>query len=236
MGVFRDRPNPYVDNLMGGPPTRSGRYGEAYMLPVSNKEWVAADEGSYFVAVNPTAGTGIVGPVSTTFDEAKAALTVYNGGTNRIYPQLLQLYVTVVGTTGTRCDFTHVIDDGNRYSSGGTALTKANVNMGSLNASGATITFGALVTTAASSTRRLLGNHQLREAAIEIVGDLYEFNYGSGHGSGTLSGSRVATVADFQRSLPPVVIDPGDTYVLHFWRTSITVGMTTEVNFHYIER
>ena len=235
MGIFRDRPNPFVDNLLGGPPTRAGRYGEMWDIPLSSKEFGAADEGSYYIAVNPTPGTGIVGPVSTTWDEAKALMTVYNGGVNRIYPQLLQLYVTVIGTTGTRQDFTHALDTGNRYSSGGTALTKANVNMDSIYTSGAVVTFGALVTTAASSSRRLLGNHQLREAAIEVVGDFYEFNF-AGPGGATQSGSRVATVADFQRTLPPVAIGPGQTYVLHYWRASITVGITFEANFQYIER
>ena len=192
-----------------------------------------ASTGVCFVAVNPTAGTGIVGPVSTTFDETKALLTVYNGGSSVIYPLSLQLYVTVIGTGGTRCDFTHTIDTGNRYSSGGTALTKSNTNMDSTTTSGAIVTFGALTTTAASGSRRLLGNHQLREAAIEVVGDMYEFNFG---GAQSQSGSRVATVADFQRALPPIAIAAGQTWTLHQWRTSISVGITFEANFVYAER
>ena len=202
--------------------------------PLTGRDTQAASTGVYFVAINPTAGTGIVGPVSTTFDEAKALMTVYNSSTTvTIYPLALALHVTVVGTTGTRQNFTHTIDDGNRYSSGGTALTTANTNSGSTTASAATITFGALVTTAASGSRRLLGNNQIREAAIEIVGDRYEWNFG---GAQSQSGSRVATVADFHQSLPSVAIAPGDTWVLHHWRGAITVGVTFEANFSYLER
>lgn len=200
---------------------------------LSSRDHQLADSGSLYVAINPTAGTGIVGPVSTTFDEAKALMTVYNGGSLYIYPQTLQLYCTVIGTTGTRQDYTHTLDTGNRYSSGGTALTKANTNMASSATSAAIITFGALVTTAASGSRRLLGNHQTREAAIEVVGDMVEFNFG---GAQSQSGSRVATVADFQRSLPAVVIGPAQTWTLHFWRASITVGVTNEVNFVFVEK
>ena len=131
MAIFRDRPSPQFDNIISGPPSRAGRYSDAYTQPISAKELFAADEGSYFVAVNPTAGTGIVGPVSTTLDEAKALLTVYNGGQNRIYPQRMQLWVTTIGTTGTRQNYTVTLDDGNRYSSGGTALTKAKIGRAS---------------------------------------------------------------------------------------------------------
>lgn len=213
---FAASTNPVVSNLSGA------------------RDVQVVDAGALFVAVNPTPGTGIVGPVSTTFDEAKALMTVYNSGTRTIYPLALQLYVTVVGTTGTRCDYTHTIDTGNRYSSGGSALSKANANMASSAASDAVINFGALVTTAASGNRRLLGNHQLREAAIEIVGDFYEFTFGGA--SGSQAGSRAATVADFQRSLPAIAVGPNQTYTLHFWRAAITVGITYEVNFVYAEK
>ena len=80
-----------------------------------------------------------------------------------------------------------------------------------------------------------MGNHQIREAAIEVVGDQYTFVWG-GADLGNLSNSRVATVADFNVSLPPMVLDPSDSLVIHHWRASITVGVTFEVNFEFIER
>jgi len=203
---------------------------------LTSKEYVAADEGSYYWAFS-TIGTPIVGPVdaNNTPTATKALMTVYNAGPNRIYPQLLQLYVTTVGTTGSRMNFSHVLDPGtNRYSSGGTALTKNNCNSASLNNSNATITFGALTTTAAGTNARTFGNHQPR-GTIEVVEDMYEFVYGT-TGGGTSSASRAATVSDFSRSLPPLVLGPGDSLVLHFYRATITVGITFEVNFAFIER
>lgn len=203
--------------------------------PLTGRDTQAASSGVQFVAVTPTPGTGVIGPVATTFSEILGLMTVYNASTTvTIYPQTLTLHVTVIGTTGARQNYTHVLDDGNRYVSGGTALTKSNTNSGSSTTSEATITFGALVTSAASGSRRILGNNQIREALIEVVGDRYEFNFG-GAPSGT--GVRTTLGGDFHVSLPAVAIAPGDTWVLHHWRASITVGVTFEVGqFSYIER
>jgi hypothetical protein len=236
MGVYRDRPTPSVDNQNGGGPSRAGRYSETYDLPISSKEVWAADEGSYNWAFSAI-GTPIVGPVdaNNTPTATKALMSVYNAGSNRIYPQLLRLYVTTVGTTGSRMNFSFALDPlTNRYSSGGTALTKNNVNSASINNSGATINFGALVTTAAGANVRQFGNLQPR-GTIEVVEDCYEFNF-AGAGGGTQSSSRAATVSEVSMTVPPLVIGPGDTMLLHFYRASITVGVTFEVNFGYIER
>jgi hypothetical protein len=234
MPIFRDRPSPQVDNFLSGAPSRAGRYGEAYGLGVSGKEWPVADEGSYFLAQNPTPGTGIIGPVATTFVETTPLLVVYNGGQNRVYPQFLRLHVTAAGASDTRVQFTHVVDSGNRYSSGGSTLTVNNVNMDSVVTSQVVAKFGALTATAASATRRLLGTTVFR-GTIGIVEDAYEFVYGAADGSG-MGGSRVATVVDMARLVAPVVIGPGQSYVLHDWAGGIGTGRTYAVELGFIER
>lgn len=238
MSILRDVTGPlgaYNNVLDTGEGGRKSAYGDSYGVNVSSKEWIAADEGTYFFAQNPTPGTGIIGPVSTTFDETKAVLAVYNGGsTKRIYLQFLRLYITTAGSSDTRVQFTHAVDTGNRYSSGGSTLTVVNPNMDSNTVSLATVKFGAITTTAASGSRRLLGTTVFR-GTIGIIEDCYEFVYAASDGSG-MGGSRAATVQDMARLLAPVAIGPGQSYLIHDWAGSIATGRTYAVEFGYIER
>jgi hypothetical protein len=56
----RDLPGVYQDNVRQAP--RIGRRGEVYTQPLAGtKLYPLADEGSYFLASNPTIGTGIAG-------------------------------------------------------------------------------------------------------------------------------------------------------------------------------
>lgn len=234
MAFARALASPNVDSSQTGTANRTGRYTEQYVLPVSNKELFACDEGSYFTAITATPGTGVVGPVSITFIETKAMLTLYNGGTNRIYPQYLQLHETVVGTNSTRAQFTFAVDTGNRYSTGGTGLTVANCNMDSALTSGATATSGAITATAATGARRIIGHVTLR-GTIDVVEDTIAFVFG-GLGGGNASNARAATVQEMARTMPPVCIGPGQTFLVHEWNASITVGVTHEVILGWIER
>ncbi len=236
MSVVINRQSPQADNPNSGPPSRAGRYSEAYNLPVSNKEFWAADEGSYFVT-NTALGTPVIGPVDAadTPTATKGLMSIYNSGSNKIYPQFLRLYVTTVGVTGTRANYSFGLDPlTNRYVSGGTALVSKNVNSASTNTSGASIVFGALTLAAAGTNYRQLPKYQPR-GTIEVVEDCYEFNFG-GHGGGTISSSRVATVAEISMTVHPIVLGPGDCLILQQYRASIGTGITFEAVLGYIER
>lgn len=238
MSVMRDVSGPLgaYNNLNGGGPGRASAYGDGYSMNVSGKEWVVADEGSYFVARTPTPGTGIIGhPAPTTFDETKPMILLYNGGTTkRIYPQFLRLHETVVSTAATRTQFTICVDQGNRYSSAGTALTLVNPNMDSAITSSASAYTGAVVATAASASRRIV-DHIVFRGTIDVVEDVYEIVFGAGDGSG-MGGSRAATVQDMARMAPPIVIGPGQSLLIHQWSASVSTGPTLQVAFGYIER
>ena len=79
-----------------------GYYGTLTM-PAFNRDLWSAAEGSRFVAVNPTAGTGILGHAApTTFDETKPFLYIYNGGSRNIYPVCVRLIDTVISVGDTR--------------------------------------------------------------------------------------------------------------------------------------
>lgn len=237
MAIARALPTATADGAGVTTPTRTGRYGEAYNASVSNKELFAADEGSHYVAVNPTAGTGILGHAApTTFDETKANLLIYNGGTNRMYLQSIKLVDTAVSVGGTRIQMNFSLDYGNLFASGGTALTKANVNADSTNTSGAVITAGAVVCSAATSNRRLLGNHVIRGANIDVVWDVYEFVFGAVGGSSgeTAEGTTVAQV--ITTHLHPIVIGAGQMFKMVIWAASMSTGPTFEYLVNWIER
>ena len=233
MGVSRARPVPAEDGQVGN--ARLGRYGETYVDGAANRDQHYAGEGSYFVAVTPTPGTGVIGHAApTTFDEAKPYMVLFNGGTNYIYPQFITLYETVAGVGHTRVQFTLTIDNGDRRSSAGSALTINNVNMTSTNASSATCYVGAVVATAATGARRLLGNYPFR-GTIDIIEDSYTLIFG-GHGGGSASNSRVATVADNTRVVPPVVVGPQESFLITQWAVSQSTGPTWEVVMGFVER
>jgi hypothetical protein len=237
MAVQRNIPTtPTADSAAVVSPTRTDQYGGAYVQPITDKEWPTADEGSHYVAISPTAGTGIIGHAApTTFDETKAYFFVFNNGTNRIYPQMLHLHDTVASAGGARVQFTMITDFSNRFSSGGTSITTINnMNTLSTRASGAVIYQGAVVLSAAGASRRLLGNYCFR-GTIDIIEDDYQFVWGSGDGTGP-NASRPATVMDASRVLPPVVIGPGHCMALHQWAASQSTGPTFEMVFTWIER
>jgi hypothetical protein len=92
---------------------RTDAYGDSVIASALNRDLWAAIEGSRYVAVNPTPGTGILGHAApTTFDETKPFLLVYNGGSKTITPVTVRLTDTVVSVGGTRIQFTQALDQG----------------------------------------------------------------------------------------------------------------------------
>jgi hypothetical protein len=216
--------------------SRTNGYGELVSISPSNKEFFSAVEGSQYIAVTPTPGTGIIGhPAPTTFDETKPYLLIYNGHASKtLYPQYLHLHETVASIGGARVQFTVAVDAGNRRSSAGTALVISPAN--SAGAANTTVLgwVGAVVASAQTSARNLLGNVVFR-GTIDIIEDDYQIVWGAGDGVGG-SSSRVATVAEVSRSLPPMAVPPGYSLLLHQWAAAQSTGPTHEVIFSYILR
>src|SRR3990167_11127619 len=86
MAIWRSRPSGQGDNSLGGPPTRSSGYGDAFVVPVGSARSQLAEEGSYFTANNATTATEITGHAAPAIgDEAtKPLLYLYNGGSRFI--------------------------------------------------------------------------------------------------------------------------------------------------------
>ena len=201
-----------------------------------------ADAGNYFFAMTPTPGTGIISGGSVqAFTETTPYLVLYNGnvgGGPNIYPMFMRTHVTVVGATaGVALFYTFTLDTGNRYTSGGTALTIANTNMANANSSLATINVGAITASAASGSRRVVEHVKVKDTVVPVVHDTIVFTWGSPSGTPTSSVAGNSTTPTYTSvSLCPMVIGPGQSMVVVRWGASNTTGETNEFQLGFIEK
>ena len=222
---------------------RLGRYGEKYVLPLGGKAQHIADEGAYFVATNPTLSTGIVltGAAQTAYVATTPAVLIRNTESpanpiaKRIIMDFLRLLMTAAGTAGAALHGAVLLDDVNRYTSGGSELTPQNVNMDSGSKSIAKVYFGAITAPAAGPNQRLIARFLLR-GAIPVVNDQYTLNFGGvdmpAHGS-ALGGTAIISQS---APLPPVVIGPGQSLLINFWLPSQTAAPSAETDMGWSER
>jgi hypothetical protein len=212
---------------------RLGRYGEAYTFPLLRKQHALADEGSYRVTSN-TVGIAIGTPII--FTAINPTLIIFNNdaptnpAAKRIYLDYINLCTTVAGTVTATATLTQAavyVDNGNRYTSGGTNLT-ANIispNMDVPMPTVASIYFGALVATAATAAQRTVsGLRTIRPLAAatttpDVVGEIKQLNFGSVEGS--MNGSVVAASPNYiPIAFPPVIIGPQQCALIYIWNVS----------------
>ena len=203
------------------------------------RDTALADLGAFFVAITPTPGTGIVSSASVqAFTETTPYLVLYNGGSRSIYPAHIRLHTTVVGVTNSIAqNWTNTIDNGNRLSSGGTALTIGNTNTTSGLVTGAIITVGAITATAASGARRIVGHQAVKIVDVETVHDSLQFNFGGSQQCDPCSLiNNTTTLSHCTVNFAPLVIGPNQSMVLVRWGASYTTGVTYEVEMGFIEK
>lgn len=223
-------------------PLRGSRRGELYTSQIApGKLHALSDEGSYFVATNPTVGTGIAGiAASDGFDDLETFLFLRNTESNstgkRLFLDYILMRVTAVGTGGTNFSFAMKLDKGNnRFTSGGSAITPVSPNMDSVAAAIATVRAGAVVTAAASADARLVASGLLR-SVIKVVGDAYLFDFGAAAkamSSHIVAGTAIANVVV---PCPPVVVGPNQMFLLHEFAASQTVGASYTFEVGWWER
>ncbi len=230
MAIARDVPSSqFSDAQQDGAPGRRGPYGEGFVLPLATGRHNLADEGSYYSFMTPTVGTGIVDGVVTTFVETTPSFLIYNGhSSKRLVMDFIRETCTVAPVGGTRVRRTITLDpSGNRYSTGGTALTINNTNSNTATATGISAYTGAITATAASASRRIIADPIFRWATIGIVGDIYETVFGQS--GATPSHTPVATVATFVKNVPPIVLAPGASLVIVQWEASQSTAPTLAI-------
>ena len=201
-----------------------------------------ADAGKYFVASNPTPGTGVIGMVSTTNDATKPSLLFKNGNSVasgvRCYLDYLRLYCTVVGVGHTAPKASLYLDvsqSTTRYTSGGSSITPVNVNGDSTNASAVTFYFGA-ITAAAAGSARLINSHALTSGAIEVVYDSFVFDFGApSHSIPTSLADNTTTITHKYFSEPPVIVGPQQHFSMIIWAASNSTGITWAFDMGWIE-
>ena len=209
------------------------------VLPVTGRDLGLGDSANYYVATTPTPGTGIISGTPTALVETTPLLVVFNAGLLNVYLMYLRLGTTVAGVGDvTFMNFSHSIDQGNRMgaATNGTQLTINNTNIMSNSKSSVQATFGAITGAAAKSANaRTMGNDWFRGNFINIIGDVYEFQYGAPSGVGV--GSTPATVINCVRSAPAICLQPQSSYVLNIWCiTTFTTGITQEVQLGFAEK
>lgn len=200
-----------------------------------------AKEGAYFVATNPTPGTGIAGIAATgAFDDLETLLFIRNDAAaaddTYIILDRLKLIVTAAGD-GTLSRWASKVDTGaTRFSSGGSAITEVNANIDSATTSKATIRFGAVVTAAATASARLIDHGQLRGTAL-VVQDEYTYDFGGSLSEGrrTLAAGADTTIHHDVIAHVPVVLGPTDQFLLHHFNTGGTSASSFEFVLTYWE-
>jgi hypothetical protein len=241
--VHRARPDAtpeYLDSEF-----RMTKYGELMVQTVVGTKHTAADEGGYYIANNLVPGTGLAFAITAAAsDTAGNFLAIRNmesvadsPNAKRIYLDYIRLIPTVAPATATAGQVKFNIDTflNNRYTSGGTQLAVAGVNLDSGNASSAQIFAGALVTTALSSAARQVGRAVLR-TVIPVINDEYIFNFGAVDISANQS---LATATAIRQNIPmpPVIIGPQQTLTMGMWFPgNATTAGSFEVEVGYWER
>jgi len=237
----RELPGAQANNTLQ--PVRTSRYMETYSQLMGGSKLAAlSEEGSYFTATNATQGTPISGTAApTAFSATVALMSLYNtavqgaSGAKNIILDYIQLEVRAAGTNGTNFLYAMSLDAGNRFSSGGTAITPTNSNMGLTTATGATLNVGALTATAASSGVRRPKAGQVR-SVIKVVGDVYLFLFGQSTASFAGMPLEGTLQAMIPIHCPPVTLGPNTTFLLHEVAASQSVAATYEFSMGWWEK
>lgn len=234
----RVRPSAVADQNLIQP--RAGRYGEQYVQAVGGAKLHAlADEGSYWTAVNATPGTAIVGIAAADgYDvtETLFYLHVNAAATRRVYMDHIHLTCGAAGTNGTDFSLAITTDNTARYTSGGTQITPANALQGASDATATDrVQFGAIVSTAASTNGRLLW-HGLMRTVIKVIGDQYTLVFGAPSQAPTANILAGTAQAHVIRHVPPLVLNPGDSLLIHEYAASQSVAASYQFAAGWWER
>lgn len=204
---------------------RVNGYGEALMAPVGSWRQQAALDGTYYEFHNTTldSATTIAGHAAPVVADIDATFTkplfwIANIGsassTKRLMLDWLEIEVATAGANGTDSWWADELDTSSRYTSGGTALTVVNPNMGasnSLTTSDMTILGGPVVVPVETASNRKLGFSKYR-AAIEVACDRKIFCFGTDAPPVMAAAAPTGRTDVFRR--PPVVLPPGYAYML----------------------
>ena len=196
-------------------------YGDQTVTTLYNNLIPMADEGTYFYAANPTAGTGIVITATMVAYTAIApAFMLQNldvaGGKN-IYPDFIKCtLMTLAGTTGgTTSSAVIEIDSVNRYTSGGTSFTPYNTNTNVPPSTTIARCYGgAIVATALQGTTRRITNTTTKSVTLSIY-DTVIFDFGAVEKNISQGNLALATASLCMIPCPPVCLGPSGCLMVY---------------------
>jgi hypothetical protein len=210
------------DGNMSGPAgQRYSKFGESYALTLGSPKSLLAEEGSYFVTNNNQTGLATAA-APTTFSATNPFLLIQNpssagaGVPTVITLDYMLLAATAAGTAGTSVQCAITKDTTLRYSSGGSTLTAIRANSGGPN-SIAQVYAGNITASAASGAAVTLVGQRTLKPAIPVAGDNYWLQMGTMDGIMLIS---TATITFSNQGSPPVILNPGESALLHIWLPS----------------
>ena len=244
MAYARSLPTFNPDGTAVVTPARTGSHSEAYVLPLGGgKQSLYADEGSYFTAYNVTDGTGIIGhaaPVQADLS-LKPLLHIFNGNTaasgKSIIIDFVRLRFTGIGAGSSTTDFTTWVDQNGATSktSGGTVATSVNCRSDNPVATGAIVSFGAVIAVAGSLEKRL--DHQRVRSVVSVVEDQMIFQFGaSGYGLPSAVATSGTNQCNIHTHFGPAVILPGGNFKLVQWGVTQSGANSYEYTVGWTER
>jgi hypothetical protein len=221
------------------------------VAPVWQTVHALADEGSYFVATNPTPGTGIATTTSVvdgansgaTSAQTRPLMIVYNGASpndpnaKNLYPLYLNMSFTTVPAVGTVWQTAMWLEPvgASAYTSGGSTIVPNNVNPNSNTNTRASVYFGAL-TAAATTTGGKLVMARAVTSILPILRDVHLFTFGDVTQPAAVIQGTATVARTIVVPCAPLVIPPGYALKLGGWMTGNNAAPAWEFEFGYAER
>lgn len=234
---------PATDNANVGVANRGSKYGEQYVIPLLlNGRQGLADEGSYFIATNPTPGTAFAYNVQASFSDTVPFLYLFNGaaaGGKNVELDYIKLIVTTAAASGVtayyaaRLDASRAITSDNttkvvpvNYAGTATVLSPLKLQNGS-----------ASTIAASSSTSTIVARGSF--GGITIVGDELVMCFG-GDPANAYPGLTAAQATAPGRKVSvsgPVIVAPQQSLTIHLWFASNAItGLSYEFEMGWAER
>lgn len=187
-----------------------------------------AAAGKYFLVVNPTIGTPVVGATNAAWSATANGMfffanTASSGGPNIVLDRLI-LRLRSTAPTGTLTQQWEAYNETGIVTGTGnvTTRTPVQVNTGLAQTSVTTcqaFAAGAITVPAAVGTRRQVGSATIT-TGLGIDGDTYELQFGADGPAGSKNGgaaTRATDTAHIVASMDPIIVAPQTTTWLNMW-------------------
>lgn len=240
----RTKPSVIAEGSISQNGARSGRYGEQIVQNIIPGKQALADEGSYFVATNPTIGTGVATTTSITAfsDTTTCALFVLrnmdsssNPNAKRVYLDYMKLITTAIAASATIQRFAVKVQNTIRTpTANNVAVVPVNVNQDDGTSSVCTLqafNAGSLTIPASDASARTVGNSAV--GGLLVLGDEIVL----GFGAVDMAGAGTAATASRKVSvMPPIIIGPQQSATIYFWAVASAAAASFEYELAWWER